>query len=417
MIRTRLLGVVRTCFRPASPIAFIGVPAYVAYLGWLAMYEIGMIGHTAYVHMCLLLATAGAWVGACTGRLARWPGFRFIPGFIPALGIVAALVSLWALLLNGLAVWIGGVDPRPLAPFGTLALAAGLVGGRARPVLAYHLFVCLGVLIPLGPLLGPLEPVLVQGTKNLMSIVAAWIVATALLVRFESRLRVPRVRSSPQSVAALPQWAKTFKFLPSRFREPSLGRISIISGMLATGCTIAHRYPGLEWRESSLIILIGSVCAILGATGISASHSRGPVPGTAWLLLWGAAKGRPDAARRMLAGTVANYFLAGGVFAAVTVALGPDWHLVKMMMVALAASQVYLAAACPFRWLLSNRVGPLVAMPVVVAITWTVWTLIPWELPTAFVACGFTGVAAVYLGGFGMARLDLDPVAVGEPVR
>ena len=417
MIRPRLLGVLRTCFRPASPIAFIGVPAYVAYLGWLAMYEIGMIGDTAYVHMCLLLATAGAWVGAYAGRLARWPGFRFIPGFAPVLGTVTALVSISVLLLNGVAARIGGIDPWPLAPLGALALAAGLVGGRARPASAYVLFVSLGVLIPLGPLLDRLEPLLVLGAKTWPPIVAALVVAVALLVWFASRLRLPRVRPSPPSVTALPPWITTFKFLPRRFREPSMGRITVLSGLLATGCSIAHRHPGFEWPDGSLIILIGCVCAILGATGISASHSRGPVPGTAWLLLWGAAKGRPDAARRMLAGTVANYFLAGGVFAAVTVALGPDWHLVKMMMVALAASHVYLAAACPFRWLLSNRVGPLVAMPVVVAITWTVWTLIPWELPTAFVACVLTGVAAVYLGGFGMARLDLDPVAVGEPVR
>ena len=196
-----------------------------------------------------------------------------------------------------------------------------------------------------------------------------------------------------------------------------MARIAVVSGLLATGCTMAYRHPALEWRDSSLIIIMGSVCAILGATGISASYLRGPVPGVARLLLFGAAKDRSDAARRTLLSIVANSFFACGVFTAVTIALGPEWHLVEMMLVALAACHAYLAAACPSRWLLSRRLAALVAAPTVVAITWTAWSHIPWALPTAFAACLLTGIAAVYLGGIGMARIDLDPVPLEESVR
>lgn len=416
MKRPRLLIVVaRTCFRPAWPIMLIGVSTYLAYLVWLTNWEIGRIGDTAYVHLGFSLATAGAWIGAYAGGLTSWSGARFIPGLGSTLAIVAGFGAVSALVLNGMAARIGGIASWSLAPFGALAMTAGLVSGHARPSSALGFFLCLGILAPFGRLLDPTVAPLIDGAKNLASLVVALVASAALLVWFVCRLKAPRSSSSSYPSTFL-SWATTMR-LPNRFREPSMGRIAVVSGLLATGCTIAYRHPALEWRDSSLIIIMGSVCATLGATGISASHLRGPVPGAARLLLLGAAKDRSDAARRTLLGIVANSFFACGVFTAVTIALGPEWHLVEMMLVALAACHAYLAAACPSRWLLSRHLAVVVAAPAVVAITWAAWAHIPWALPTAFAACLLSGVAAVYLGGIGMARIDLDPVPLEESVR
>ena len=187
--------------------------------------------------------------------------------------------------------------------------------------------------------------------------------------------------------------------------------------MLAAGCTFVHRLPGLEWRDGPLIVVIGSVCVNLGTTGTSASLPRGPLPGASWLLLSGIAQTRADAGRRMLWRVVADSSFAAGVFTAVVFALGPDWKLVEMMLVALAACHVYLATACGSRWLMSSRLSVLVATPVVVAITGLVWATGPWGLPTAIAACVLTGVAAVYVGGLGMGRVDLDVAPQAEPAR
>ena len=194
-----------------------------------------------------------------------------------------------------------------------------------------------------------------------------------------------------------------------------MGRIAFTSGILAVGCTFAHRLPGLEWRDAPLIVVIGSVCANLGATATSISLPRGPLPGVAWLLLSGAAKTRSAAARRMLWGIVGDSLFAAGVFAAITIALGPDWDLVAMMLVTLAACHTYLAAACRCRWLLSSRLSVLVATPAVVAIAWAAWAYGPWDLPTALAACMLSAIAAVYLGGLGMGCIDLDLAPHAEP--
>ena len=417
MKRPRLLIVVaRTCFRPAWPITLIGVSTYVAYLVWLATYEIGLIGAAAYVHLGLALATAGAWIGAYVGRLASWSGARFIPSLGSTLAILAGFGAVSALVLNSMAAWLGGIGSWSLAPFGVLAVTAGLVSGQARPGSELGFFLCLGILIPLEPLLDPVVAPLISGAKNPASLVVVLGASTALLVWFVCRLRASRVGGSLSQSSTLPSWATTTR-LPNRLREPSMARIAVVAGVLATGCTIAYRHPAFEWRDSSLIVMMGSVCAILGATGKSASHLRGPLPGAARLLLLGAAKDRYDAARRMLLGIVANSFFACGVFTAVTIALGPEWHLVEMMLVTLAACHAYLTAACPSRWLLSRRLSGVVAAPTVVAFAWAAWAHISWALPTAFAACLLTGVAAVYLGGIGMARIDLDPVPLEESVR
>jgi len=194
-------------------------------------------------------------------------------------------------------------------------------------------------------------------------------------------------------------------------------RIAALSSVLAAGCTFAHRLPVLEWRDGPLIVVIGGVWANVGVAGTSASLPRGPVPGTAWLLISGTAKTRFDAARRTLWHIIADSMFAAGVFTAFTIALGPDWHLVEMMLVAIAACHAYLAAACASRWLLSSPLSVLVATPAVMAIAWAVWTYGTWGLPTAIAACALSAVAAVYIGALGMGRINLDPVPYAESAR
>ena len=106
---------------------------------------------------------------------------------------------------------------------------------------------------------------------------------------------------------------------------------------------------------------------------------------------------------------------AAGVFAAVAIALGPDWHVVEMMLVALAACHVYLLAASSSRWLLSSRASVFVATPTVVAALAVAWAHGPWGLPTALAACVLSALGAVYVGGFGMARIDLDSPRAADP--
>ena len=134
MTRVRqLFAVARACFRPASPQTLAGVSAYVAYLVWLAMRGIGSVGDTAYIHLSVALAAAGAWVGGCVARGARWPGASFTPSFTTALGIVAAFVTVSAVGINGAATFVGGLDLWTFTAFAPLAAAAGLSAGYARP--------------------------------------------------------------------------------------------------------------------------------------------------------------------------------------------------------------------------------------------------------------------------------------------
>ena len=415
MIRVhQLVRVSRACLRPGSPQTLIGVSAYCAYLAFLSIREIEALGDTAYVHLCVSLATAGAWIGVGVGRAATWPGAAFTPAYIPALGVVATQAVVLALGLNGAAAWIGGLDPWPLTTFGLLAAATGLASGRAQPALTSYLVLCLVILVPCGPLLGS-APLPIHGAESAVASVLAIAAAAAILVWFAFRLRAPGVTSRSPSALGWFGWPTAVKLLTNRLREPSIRRIAVMSGTLAAVCTYAHRLGGLDWRDGPLIVLVATVCAHLGATGTSASLHRGTLPATAWLLLSGVAKTRTDAARPMLWAIVADSMFAAGVFTAVTIVLGPDWHLVEMMLVALAACHAYLVAACPSRWLLSSRLSAFVATPAVVATTWAAWDLVVWSLPTAITACVLSGVAAVYLGGIGMGRIDLDPVPATEP--
>ena len=401
-------------FRPTSPLTLIGVSTYGAYLAWLVVRETDTVGDAAYIHLCFALATAAAWAGGCVGRVARWHGARFTPEVIPALGVVATVVTVLALCLNWAVAWVADLDAWVFAPFAMFATAAGLAGGFWQPALVKYLYLCMWILLALAPVLSRGMPLPLHGEFNLPS-VTALLAAIALLVHFVYALRRPGLPVTAMSVPT-PVWRRaTSGLLPNRFSEPSMRRIAISSGILAVGCTFAHRLPGFEWRDGPLILLIGGVCANLGAAGTSVSLPRGPLPGAAWLCTSGIAKSRSHAARRMLCCIVVDSLFAAGVFTAVTVALGPDWHLVEMMLVALAACHAYLAAACPSRWLLSNRLSAFVATPAVVAIAFVVWNLGPWNLAAATAACVLSGVFAVYLGGIGMGRVDLDPIPHTEP--
>lgn len=409
----QLIAVSRVCFRPTSSATLLGVATYTGYLAWLSTSEIDAIGATAYVHLSVTLTTAGAWVGACLGRAANWSGSVFSMTFVPTLVVAGALASATVLAVNVAAGYVAGLDPWSLTALGTLGTAVGLAIGRARPASTFYLFLVLGVLVPVGPAIGPLLPIPVRGTTGVMLSVAAMIAATALLSWFAFRLHVPNV--SVKSLRTLSM--AMARVMPSWLSEPTLPRLAIWSGMLAAGCTVAHRHTGLEWRDSTLIAVIGSICAVLGVTGTSVSLSRGPLPGAAWLLLWGSARDRRFAARRVLSGIFANHLFAAGVFTAVTIALGPEWHLVEMVLVALAACHAYLAAASLNRWLLSSPFSVLVSTPAVGAIAWAVWTSFPWALPTAFAAFLLSGIAAIYLGGLGMGRVNLDFPPPAEPAN
>lgn len=412
MIRARhLVAVSRACFRPTSAAALIGVTTYVAYLAWLSTSEINAIGATAYLHLSVTLATGGAWVGACLGRAANWSGSVFTGAFVPTLVLAGALAATSVLGINVVAGYVAGMDPWSLAALGSFATAAGLAIGRARPESTLYLFLILGGLVPIGPVIGPLLPLPVSGTTGVMLSVAAPVAAIALLAWFAYRLQAPIVSSDslrPTSMAMA-------RVLPNWLSEPTLPRVAIWSGLLAAGCTVAHRHAGLEWRDSTLIAVIGSMCAVLGVTGTSVSLSRGPLPGIAWLFLWGSARYRRSAGRRVLSGIFANHLFAAGVFTAVTIALGTDWHLVEMMLVALAACHAYLAAVSPNRWLLSSPFSVLVSTPAVGAIAWAAWTPFAWALPTALAAFLLSGLAAIYLGSIGIGRVNLDFPPPAEP--
>lgn len=411
MTPPQLAKVVRACFCTVSAHTLISV-AYVAYLLWLATGGIGSSSAIVQLDVCFAPAIAGAWIGICVGRVAGWPGSRFTPALVTAFGLISALAAVSSLGVIGLIAWVGGLDPVPLATLGSVLMAAGVASGCARPYVTTFLLVGVAVLAPLASMLGSTIPLPHIGPTGAAAAIIALAATTMLLVRVAFRLRIAGAVSRSDSVHRQPR-----RSLKNRLWEPAALRIAVWSAMLATGCTFAHRLPGLEWRDGPLIVVIGSVFANLSATGTSASLPRGPLPGTAWLLLSGVAKSRTDAARRLLWRIVAYSAFAAGVFTAVAIALGPDWQLVEMMLVTLAACHAYLAAACSSRWLMSSRLSVLVATPVVVAIAGGVWAGGPWGLPTAIAAFALTAVIAVHLGGLGMGRIDLDPAPQAEPAR
>lgn len=409
----QLLACARACFR-LTPLTLAGVFVYGAYLVWLAMRHIDVLGDTTYMLFLAALAAAGSLIGGCASQAAQWPGVRFVPKFVPTIATVAAFAAVCAFAANCAAAWAGGLNPLPFTTLGTLTVAAGLAGGCARPALTKYLFLALTILHALGPSLDPVAPRLIRDATGTMPSIVALAAATALVLWFVQQIRFPRVVSTFPSDARRLFWNTSAIRFRSRLGELSMPQIALISGMLAAGCTFA-RLPGLEWRDDALIVAISGVCANLSVTGTSIALPRGPISSAARLLLSGAARSRSHAARQTLRDLVYVSMFAAGLFAAIAIALGPDWHVVEMMLVALAACHAYLLAACGSRWLLSSRASVFVATPTVVAISAALWACGPWGLPTAFAACVLSALGAVYLGGLGMARIDLDPARPVEP--
>ena len=404
----QLLATARACFRP-TPVTLVGVFAYGTYLAWLAMHEIKVLGDTTYILFFAALAAAGSWIGGSVSQVARWPGARFVPRFVPTIAAVAAFASVCAFGTHCTIAWAGGLDPLPFISLGALVVAAGLAGGCRRPALTKYLFLGVGLLHAFAPSVDPVVPPLIRDATGTIPSIVALAAATALVFWFAQRLRCPRTVSTFPSTTRRLFWNTTAIRLRSRLWEPSMPRIALTSGMLAACCTIAHRLPGVAWGDSALVVAISGVCANLSVAGTSVALPRGPLPMAARLLLSGAAKSRSHAARQTLWGLAYDSMFAAGVFAAIALALGPDWHAIEMMLVALAVCHAYLLAACSSRWLLSSRASVFVATPTVVAVSAVAWAYGPWGLPTAFTGCVLSALGAVYLGSFGMARIDLDP--------
>ena len=404
----QLLAAAHATLRP-SPLTLAGALAYGTYLAWLAMREIEVLGSTTYILFLAVLAGAGSWIGGCVRRAAQWPGGRFVPRYVLTIATVAVLAAGSALGVNCTVAWAGGLSPLPFTGLGTLVVAAGLAAGCRRPGLTKYLFLGVVILDTLAPSLDPVVPSLIRDATGAMPSVVALAAAAALVFWFVHQLRFPYAVSMFPSNARRLSWSTTAIRIRNRLWEWSTPRIALTSGMLAAGCTFAHRLPGLGWGDSALIVAISGVCANLSVAGTSVALPRGPLPSAAWRLLSGAAKSRSHAARQTLWGLVYESLFAAGIFAAIAIALGPDWHLVEMMLVAVAVCHAYLLAACGSRWLLASRASVLVATPTVVALSATAWAYGPWGLATAFAACVLSAFGAVYVGALGMARIDLDP--------
>ena len=409
MIRSRpLVNVAVACFRLASLQTVVGVSVYSACVAWISTQYIEPFGTTCYAHFCFALATLGAWVGGSTGRAAKWPGAVLTPGYLAALGTAASAVAGVGVGFNLAAAWIGGLDPWPLTIIGTLAFSGCLVAGYARPVLAVCLFIGTAAMIALGPALGPDALMLPDSISHPAWSAAAVLATVGFLTRFVFMLRTPHGARRRPTVRGPPLAMFAKRLFPPQLWEPSIHRVAVVFGVLAAGSSLAQRAFALEWRDTTWVIVIGLMCTHLGATGASMSLPRGPLPGVSRLMLVGAAGTRAAAGRRMVRKIVEDSFFAAGVFAAVTIALGPDLRLVEMVLVALAACHVYISLASRSRWLFSSRLSGAVAAPAVVAVSIAGWSIGPWGLPTALAACALSGVVAIYLGGYGIGRLDLD---------
>ena len=198
---------------------------------------------------------------------------------------------------------------------------------------------------------------------------------------------------------------------------PSLVRVALVVGGLAVCAALVQRAPGAGLLDETWVVLIGSVCvATSGASGTSLALPRGVLPGASRLLLLGAAD-RAGVGRRAQRRILGDAVVATAVFAATAVVLGLDARLVEMVLLGFGCSGLYAAGAARFRWLMAERASALVATLVVVAMAAAAWTLGLQGLPAALGVWIAGAVAAVFLGGTGIGRLDLDFGLTGETTR
>lgn len=406
MNRVRLL--MRTpaaCFWPTPRTRVAGI-GYAAYLVWLAAWEIERLGTTSYLYLFFAAAVLGAWLGARVAIARVWIGAALTPGYRVVVGCSAggfAALGIGAIVATG---WFGGLDAVPLLSFGGMALSVFLVCGAASPVLGFYLLggACFAsLLVPVfGRNAWPTGTSEVAMAWTALATVCSWGLFAALLRR-------PR----PLHGASLSNFAAPRLIAPRHIWQPSAHRVGALAGLLGAGCAHVQRSLGTEWKDAVSMLVIGSMCAHFGSVGASVSFPRGPLPSASWLLVVGANGSRTGVGRRVLSKVVVDSVYAAGVFSGVLFVLGADFHLLEMLLLALAACHLYLAGASGSRWLMSSRYSAAVAAPVVVALSGAAWFFGPWGLPASIAACFVTGVIAIYIGGIGIGRLDLDAAFTG----
>ena len=400
------------CFRPAAPQTLLGAAAYFAYLAWVSLHFVEVAGTTTFVHLLVAAATLGAWVGGCLRRVRGWPTVVLVPGYGAASAVPALVVACGGFACIATVAWHGGIAPWPFAAVGVLALSASVVAGLVVPGAATVGLVAMWLLaVPrmfwrpdavdfhaVAPDVAWLAGAAV-GTVGL-----AWLLAFP--GRFERKVSEWRDR-----------WPATGIARNGALWPPSLVRVASVFGALAVGAALVQRMLGADLLDETWVVLTGGLCvATAGASGTSLALPRGALAGASWLLLLGAA-GRAGVGRRVQRRILGDVVVATAVFAAAAVALGLDTRLVEMVLLGFGCSGLYAAGAARSRWLMAGRASALVAAPVVVAMAGAAWTLGLQGLPATLGVWIAGAVAAVFLGGTGIGRLDLDFGLTGETTR
>ena len=400
------------CFRPTAPWTVAGAAGYVAYLAWMSLHIVEALGSTAFVHLLVAVATLGAWVGGCVRRGRGWPTVVLVPGYGAASVVPALVVALGGFGCVVAVAWQGGLDPWPFAAVGVLALSASMVVGLILPGAgaAGHLAMWLVVIAGLF-----WRPDAVDFRAAAPE--AAWVAgATVCMAGLAWVLAFPG-RFERQISAWRGPWPATGIAGSGGPWPPSLVRVALVFGGLAVGAALVQRALGAYLQDEVWVVLIGSVCvATAGASGTSLALPRGVLPGASWLLLLGAAS-RAGVGRRAQWRILGDAVVATAVFAATAVALGLDARLVEMVLLGFGCSGLYAAGAARFRWLMAERASAWVATLVVVAVAAAAWTLGLQGLPATLGVWIAGAVAAVFLGGTGIGRLDLDFGLTGETTR
>ena len=397
------------CFRLTAPQTLAGAAAYAAYLAWMSVHFVDALGTTVFVHLLAAVATLGAWVGGCVRRGRGWPTVVLVPGYGAALAVPALVVAFGGVGCIGAVAWHGGLDLWPFAAVVVLALSASMVVGLVLPRAGAvgHLAMWL-VAIP--GMFWPADAVDFRAVAPDAAWLAGAVVGTvclAWLLAFPGRFE-------RQASEWRDRWPATGIVLSGALWPPSLVRVASVFGALAVGAALVQRALGADLLDETWMVLIGALCvATAGASGTSLALPRGVLPGASWLLLLGAA-GRAGVGRRAQWRILGDAVVATAVFAVAAAALGLDARLVEMVLLGFGCSGLYAAGAARFRWLMAERASALVATPVVVAMAVAAWTLGLQGLPAALGVWLAGAVAAVFLGGTGIGRLDLDFGLTGE---
>ena len=358
------------------------------------------------MHLLFAVATLGAWLGCCAARVRGWPNAAIVPGYARATNVAVLGVAAAGFGCNLAVASATGLDVWPLAAIGALVLSAAMVGGLLFPGAAVHLQLCMWIVAVLAADWEPDAVTLDRSVPGGAWAAVALACAAGLLAAFASQ-RFGRLSWRPGSLSGTGRFSGTGILGPRGPWEPSFVRVAALFGGLAVGAAVVQRVLGVDLRDESWMVLIGTLCANTGATGASVTLPRGPLAGASWLLLVGAA-GRGGVGRRVQWKILGDSLLAVAVFAAATAVVGADFRLVEMLVSGFACCNAYLVVASRFRWLMASRLSGLVATPAVVALALAAWEYGPWGLPAAAAAWIGSGAVAVFAGGIGIGRLDLD---------